>query len=385
MAKYTAEEVLEKLKILFPKYLFDRYKFIGITKPIELGCKIHGYNSKPCYKFLIPQGCKDCAPNKRLDLKELIIEFNKTHNNFYDYSKAICIGAHSKIEIICPEHGIFWQTPSAHRTQKCPDCGEEIRRKNKKKTTKWVLEKFKEKHGDKKYKYPNFDMNNIKNMKEKIDIECDEHGMFKQSPNAHIKYGCDKCAQELRHSLHRYTPEEIIVQGSKIHKNKYTYEKLTYVNYNTEIIITCPLHGEFEQTPHSHIANKAGCPICIRKVSLQELEWLNSLNIPIENRYYKIKIPNSIKFFYADGFDPKTNTVYEYNGDYWHGNPKKFPPDKLNTRTGTTFKSLYNKTLEKEKLLKQAGYTVVTMWESDYNYLMNQNKNGVKFTSNEIT
>ena len=49
-----------------------------------------------------------------LDTNKFIENAKKIHGNKYDYSKTIYIGAKEKIEILCPIHGEFWQTPDAH-------------------------------------------------------------------------------------------------------------------------------------------------------------------------------------------------------------------------------------------------------------------------------
>lgn len=49
----------------------------------------------------------------------------KTHNNKYDYSKAEYIDSKTKVCIICPEHGEFWQTPHTHlKGYGCNKCSE---------------------------------------------------------------------------------------------------------------------------------------------------------------------------------------------------------------------------------------------------------------------
>lgn len=67
-----------------------------------------------------------------------------------------------------------------------------------------------------------------------------------------------------------------------------------------------------------------------------------------------------------DGYCKKTNTVYEFHGDYWHGNPKKYDPNKRNEVAGKTFGELYKKTKARERYIKSQGYTLVVMWESEY-------------------
>ena len=47
-----------------------------------------------------------------------------------------------------------------------------------------------------------------------------------------------------------------------------------------------------------------------------------------------------------DAFDPKTNTVYEFNGDYWHGNPNTLQRDPQ------VAEIRYKKTLEREHILR---------------------------------
>lgn len=60
--------------------------------------------------------------------------------------------------------------------------------------------------------------------------------------------------------------ETFIEKARKIHDNKYDYSKVLYKDCNSKIIIICPEHGEFIQTPRSHIRG-SGCPICANKIS----------------------------------------------------------------------------------------------------------------------
>ena len=64
---------------------------------------------------------------------EIFIEkARKIHGDKYDYSKAVVyLNAETKICIICPKHGEFWQTQDTHLKKKrgCPQCG--LKRCNK--------------------------------------------------------------------------------------------------------------------------------------------------------------------------------------------------------------------------------------------------------------
>ena len=103
-----------------------------------------------------------------------------------------------------------------------------------------------------------------------------------------------------------------------------------------------------------------GCPKCSHRVSLSGTKWLDKLKIPIENREIPIKIGN--RLFQVDGYDPETNTVYEYFGNFWHGNPKKFKSNDINPITKTTYGFLYKKTMEKISLIEKDGYNIIYKW-----------------------
>ena len=93
---------------------------------------------------------------------------------------------------------------------------------------------------------------------------------------------------------------------------------------------------------------------------LDEIE--TSLNTTLTRQY---RIPNTI--FKSDGYDPKTNTIYEFLGDYWHGNPKLYDFDKVNLNNGVSFKELNQKTFERFDEIKKLGYNIKYIWENDYN------------------
>jgi hypothetical protein len=83
---------------------------------------------------------------------------------------------------------------------------------------------------------------------------------------------------------------------------------------------------------------------------------------------------SNIKYYQVDGFDPETNTIYEFNGDYWHGNPVKYNPEDINEINHKTFSELYKETLIKKEILENAGYKVVSIWESEWKKILKANK-----------
>ena len=60
----------------------------------------------------------------------------------------------------------------------------------------------------------------------------------------------------------RKTTEEFIAKAEQIHGARYTYSKVNYIDAKTKVIIICPIHGDFEQTPNNHLSGK-GCKNCI--------------------------------------------------------------------------------------------------------------------------
>lgn len=66
----------------------------------------------------------------------------------------------------------------------------------------------------------------------------------------------------------------------------------------------------------------------------------------------------------VDGFCKETGTVFEFHGDYYHGNPKKFKGTDL--YHGKPYAEKWAKDAEKRKCFEELGYTVVVMWEGDW-------------------
>ena len=81
-------------------------------------------------------------------------------------------------------------------------------------------------------------------------------------------------------------------------------------------------------------------------------------------------------FYFVDGFNPETNTVFEFNGCFWHGCPTCHPANR-HARHGVnpdrTMQELYRATLAKEDALRTAGYHVKVMWECQWDELCKTN------------
>lgn len=125
-------------------------------------------------------------------------------------------------------------------------------------TKEEFIEKAKVIHGDKyDYSKVEYTKNNVP-----VTIICPIHGEFWQIPNAHLRgQGCRYCGLKKKADKRRTKLEDFVKQAIKIHGNKYDYSKVNYKNNRTEITIICPIHGEFQQTPGSHLRG-CGCTEC---------------------------------------------------------------------------------------------------------------------------
>lgn len=93
-------------------------------------------------------------------------------------------------------------------------------------------------------------------------------------------------------------------------------------------------------------------------ISKQGNEWL--AQFPITHVEHIIRLGSTT--VRVDGFDGNSNTVYEYLGSFWHGNPAVYNPADINPVNKKTFGQLYSETVARLSLLESAGYKVVTQW-----------------------
>jgi len=280
--------------------------------------------------------------------------------NAYEYEFAGQVFTkNSLIFVVCPKHGKYKTV--AHRYLKakhgCKFCYRQscLNKSIQKIDTKSFIEKAILVHGN-EYDYS---LSKYINNHKKIKIVCKHHGVFEQTPGNHLSgYKCRKCTNEFCGKKSRKTTQQYINEAKAIHGDIYGYELVDYQGAHKKIWIVCQEHGPFETKAHNHLQNGSGCPRCANHTSSKSAtQWLNLLDIP-RREYW---IPNTK--YRVDGFDPKTNTVYEYLGMYWHGHPDYFNPKDINLHTNKTFGDLYQETLDRLENIKSLGYNVVVKWE----------------------
>ena len=236
---------------------------------------------------------------KKKTLDDFIKEAKKVHGDKYDYSKVEYINTMTKVCIICPKHGEFWQIPNSHlKGFGCIKCKNQQLSKNKTLSKEQFIEKANIVHNN-KYDYTN---SVFISTKHKVNILCEKHGEFIQSASSHLQgHGCPKCALEETSKRLLDTKETFITKARKIHGDKYDYSKVEYVNSQTKVCIICPIHGEFWQKPNYHLCGY-GCKTCNESHLEKEInDFLieNNINFERQKRFDWLGL-QSLDFYLPD-------------------------------------------------------------------------------------
>jgi hypothetical protein len=306
--KNSKSYVEEAIKIHGNKYGYKFVEYKNNKTKIKIICQKHGEFFQRADAHLSGQGCIKCRNEKyQMQQEQFLFKAKEIHENKYDYTAAVYKNNYTKIKIICPQHGEFYQLPGNHiKGQGCRLCS------NEKLSTKFSisLEQFilrsKAIH-DNKYDYS---LSVYKNNRTKIKIICPQHGYFFQTPNCHLRHGCHKCG-----GTKKLTQCEFLSAAKKKHNNRYDYTLVSYVNISTKIIIICKLHGEFSQTPNRHLQGD-GCPKCnMSKGELKIKEYLDKNKFYYEQQFKFDSCANKRKLPF-DFLVRVNSSIYliEYNG-----------------------------------------------------------------------
>lgn len=369
------EEFIKKAKLIHcDKYDYSKSVYTNSNTKIIIICREHGDFFQIPYEHLSGKGCKYCAiENNSNKLNSNTCEFIKKaigiHGNKYDYSKVNYKKAQEKVLIICRNHGEFEQRACSHLNGNgCKICGIEQNANNKKYDNLSFIEKATYIHKNK------YDYTEVKyiNSQIKIIIICKNHGKFEQVPSKHLQgVGCNYCAIEDNTDKLKSNTYEFINKAKQKYGDKYNYSKVDYINSRTKVIIICKEHGNFMQRPNDHLSGY-GCYKCNaqKQYSNKQIEWLNflslyyNINIQHAENEGEYKIPETN--YKADGYCKETNTIFEYDGDFFHGNPEIYDENDYNKLCKKTFGELYLNTLEKELKIISMGYKLKKIWDSEW-------------------
>ena len=196
--KLTRDNFIKRAKIVQKdKYDYSRVIYAHSKKNVIIVCPIHGYFLQTPNNHLKGQNCPKCGErlrrlNRTDTIEQFIVKAKKIHNNKYNYSKAFYKNCDTKVIIICPIHGEFFQAPNAHLNgQGCPKCGKKSMALKESLTKKEFVIRARKTH-ENKY---NYDKVIYINCRTNVTIICPIHGKFNQTPDAHVnqKQGCPLC------------------------------------------------------------------------------------------------------------------------------------------------------------------------------------------------
>jgi hypothetical protein len=358
-SRKTTEHFIAECKAIHgDKYDYSHTKYVKQTVKVIITCHEHGDFEQLPSNHLCGKGCMKCSGKDTLTTDDFIQRATVVHGNRYDYSNVVYCNNKTPVRIICAEHGEFFQMPNKHISSKhgCPKCAN-----NQRRTTKDFVLAATKVHQD---RY-NYSMVDYTNNRTKVQIICHKHGLFEQTPEEHLGgANCPKCVYESMF----LTTEIFITRSRMVHGNKYDYNLVSYEDSTTKVKIICPQHGLFEQRPLGHLQGR-GCPSC--SMTKKQNDWLSLYQVGKEFIEYKLQFDDGV-WVRVDGFDPHSNTVYEFYGDYWHGNPEIYHPTEINRSNKHSYGDLFRKTIERERKIINGGYNLVYIWETDFDKIKHE-------------
>lgn len=221
---------------------------------------------------------------------------HKIHGDKYDYCKVEYVNNNTKVCIICPIHGEFWQTPNHHLSgQGCPKCSGNV-----KKTTEQFIAKAKEIYGD-RYNYSKVKYINAKT---KVCIICPTHGEFYIRPDnfINLKKSCPRCSQEKRDGKQLYkNGQEFIKQCKEKYGDKFLWDKIVYNGKRKKMKFYIDNEKYIEMFPDNFLASNS--LFKTKKVKLKNIkdkifrqnEFIEKAKKKYNNRYdySKVKYVNN--------------------------------------------------------------------------------------------
>lgn len=154
-----------------------------------------------------------------------------------------------------------------------------------------------------KHKNLSFEVSVFRGMKETIDVVCEEHGVFTTTPSLLIdrSVGCSKCYNKYKKPLVKNKGlSKFIEQANVRFDNKFDYSLSVYRNSMTHLIIKCPSHGEFSQTPNEHLKSTYACPKCLGIYNSFRLDDYAEI-CPEGSYLYVVNLFNCDESFYKIG------------------------------------------------------------------------------------
>lgn len=345
----SLQEFLERAeKVHGNRYDYSKVDLVGQRTKITIICREHGEFQQEPHSHLNGKGCRKCAGEKtgqrsRFPTEVLVSRLREVHGDSYGYDK-VGVRFGNKVILMCPKHGDFLASIGnlIGRKSGCPKCGLEKKGRKLRADYEELIAGLKETHGN-KYEYGEVVYGRGA---AQINVKCPEHGWFTQTLQDHKKgVGCEMCSRSVRDQ------ETFLAMAREIHGDKYDYSKAVYVRALDKVLITCRKHGDFFQTPNSHINTSHGCPTCGRtgpsEGQLEVADFLKN-HAEVETEY---RMADSLKTL--DIVIPSHGLAVEYHGLIWHST--KFAKDPT-------------RDLVKHKEAEEQGLRVIHIYSDEWQY-----------------
>lgn len=314
----TKEKFIEKArKVHGDRYDYSLVEISRFDDAVTVICPDHGPFQIKAFNHLHGGKCKKCGgPHSAITRKEFIRRAIEAHGNKYDYSQVpISLNTKMKITIGCTVHGPFDMKVWWHLSgQGCSKCFHDRRSSEMADSAEDFVRKAKAVHGD-KYDYSNV---KYKNQLSVVTIVCKKHGPFRKSAKLHLLgTGCPECKKEKEEKERQQYEQSFIERATDIHDGFYDYSKVHYIKHKLPVTIICPVHGEFRQSPASHLKG-LGCQKCSESRGEKAVKsFLKKNNIHfIQHEIFESELsPNMTRTFNVDFYLPFYNTIVEFNGE----------------------------------------------------------------------
>ncbi len=275
---------------------------------------------------------------QKLTQDEFVAKSNKVHNNKYDYSQAVYVNSKTKLAIICPVHGVFYQTPNKHLDGRgCPDCV-----KNKAYTTETFITAAKKLYGNE------FDYSEVNyiNCNTEVKIKCNRCGqIFMQKPAKHLKgHKCPLCRYDRRAENYEkiygvsnpMQRDEVKQHFRESFEEKYGVDnpakselyKQHVAEYTAKSIATKREHNTFsssepEEIMYNNLVEYFGSEDVERQYKSEEYPFACDFYIKSRDLYIELNAnwTHGSHWFDKSNFDDMTELVsYKYKGTKYYQN-----------------------------------------------------------------
>lgn len=206
---------------------------------------------------------------------------------------------------------------------------------------------------------------------DRVSVKCRtcDHRWSPEARSLLDGFGCRMCNR----GNHRFDQEMFLKRAREKHGNLYSYSKVVFTGVRGKIWIRCKAHGLFEQKAIEHLRG-SGCSACTRngghsKIALRwiraEAELRGWSGVRTAEHLGEFVVPGTL--YKVDGYHKESNTILEFHGDIFHGNPNKCHPfSRPNPFSKKMAFVLYRETKKRESALRALGYNLIVMWESEY-------------------